>query len=81
MTAATAALGDLQQQFDIVMLILPPGVDFGGAAAYAYINWYYGVYRDDYWWMVMVQMHEVGHNLNLAHSGEGTNSYGDWTGR
>jgi hypothetical protein len=26
------------------------------------------------------QVHEVGHNLGLAHSGEGTVAYGDQTG-
>ena len=26
------------------------------------------------------QLHEIGHNLNLAHSSEGSNSYGDQTG-
>jgi len=27
-----------------------------------------------------VQMHEIGHNLNFAHSGEGTEVYGDQSG-
>lgn len=78
--AATVTLGDLPSQFDHVMLILPPMVDFRNAAAYAYVNYWRSVFQDDYWYMVMVQMHELGHNLNLAHSGEGTSTYADHTG-
>jgi len=74
-------LGDLSSQFDHVMFLLPPSTDFAGAAAYSYVNSWRSVFADGYWWMVMVQVHEIGHNLNLAHSGEGTNAYGDWTGK
>ena len=79
--AATAMLGDLPSQFDHVMLLLPPGTNFHGAAAYGYINYWRTVYQDNYYWMLMVQMHEFGHNLDLAHSGENGNPYGDWTGK
>lgn len=73
-------LGDLRSQFDHVMILLPPKVNFGGTAAYSYVNYWRSVYQDNYWWMVMVQMHELGHNLDLAHSGEGTSTYADHTG-
>ena len=29
---------------------------------------------------VSAQMHELGHNLNLAHAGEGSDPYGDQSG-
>ena len=34
-----SALGDMESQFDHVVLCLPPGTS-GGWIAYAYINWY-----------------------------------------
>lgn len=40
-----------------------------GFAAYAYINSWMSLYRAAYASMVGVQMHELGHNFGLAHSG------------
>lgn len=45
--------------------------------AYAYINHYLSVYNDRWCESVSGQMHEIGHNLGLAHSGEGSNNYAD----
>jgi hypothetical protein len=76
--AGNSALGNMQNQFDHVMLCLPPGTS-GGWIGYAYINWYLSVFNDDWCTYLSIQMHEIGHNLDLAHSGEGTNQYGDQT--
>jgi hypothetical protein len=40
-----------------------------GWAAYAYINSWNSVYQGNYYYMTGVQMHEVGHNFGMAHSG------------
>mmetsp|Transcript_17060 Transcript_17060/g.25378 ORF Transcript_17060/g.25378 Transcript_17060/m.25378 type:complete len:617 (-) Transcript_17060:192-2042(-) len=74
-----AILGSMKSQFDHVMLCFPPGTR-GDWIAYAYTNWYLSIYNDEWCNYVSGQMHEIGHNLNLAHSGEGTLAYGDQTG-
>jgi hypothetical protein len=76
--AGNSALGNMQSQFDHVMLCLPPGTS-GGWIGYAYINWYLSVYNDNWCKYVSIQMHEIGHNLGLGHSGE-TATYDDQTG-
>jgi hypothetical protein len=38
------------------------------------------VYNDDLCTSVSSQMHEIGHNLNLGHSSQGTEKYGDQSG-
>ncbi|KAL3913361.1 MAG: hypothetical protein SGILL_006524, partial [Bacillariaceae sp.] len=53
--AAEGVVGDLEKQFDNVILCVPPGTS-GGWIAYAY---------------------EMGHNLNLAHSGTDQGPYYD----
>jgi len=63
---------------DKVMYCLPTGTTSG--IAYAGRNSWYSVYRDEWCGYSSIQMHEVGHNLNLAHAGEGTNTYGDKSG-
>ena len=50
-----------------------------GWIAYAYTNHWLSVYRGPWCSYPSVQMHEIGHNLNLAHSGEG-NRYDDQSG-
>jgi hypothetical protein len=40
-----------------------------GWAAYAYINSWNSVYQNWYYYATGVQVHELGHNFNLAHSG------------
>eukprot|EP00551_Chaetoceros_affinis_P010625 CAMPEP_0203670402 /NCGR_PEP_ID=MMETSP0090-20130426/6477_1 /ASSEMBLY_ACC=CAM_ASM_001088 /TAXON_ID=426623 /ORGANISM="Chaetoceros affinis, Strain CCMP159" /LENGTH=614 /DNA_ID=CAMNT_0050535253 /DNA_START=69 /DNA_END=1909 /DNA_ORIENTATION=+ len=76
---ATADLGTLNTQFDHVMLCLPPIAGFGGIA-YAYVNWYLSVYKDAWCNYPSAQLHEIGHNIGLAHSNEGTTTYADQTG-
>lgn len=81
--AAKAELGDLDDDmFDLVLFCVPPGGDF---VAFAYANTKYSFYNDKWCSFVSSQMHEVGHNLGLGHSGEigGSEielSYGDTAG-
>eukprot|EP00592_Proboscia_alata_P016471 CAMPEP_0194392704 /NCGR_PEP_ID=MMETSP0174-20130528/122887_1 /TAXON_ID=216777 /ORGANISM="Proboscia alata, Strain PI-D3" /LENGTH=390 /DNA_ID=CAMNT_0039188301 /DNA_START=156 /DNA_END=1325 /DNA_ORIENTATION=- len=77
-TAAAEQIGNLSQEFDYVMLCLPPGTS-GGWIAYAYINSYLSVYNDKWCNYPSGQVHEVGHNLGLAHSGE-SSAYDDTSG-
>jgi hypothetical protein len=71
-------LGDLESQFDYVAISVP---DEGqGYCAYAYINSWFSLYQGNCPVYVTVQMHEIGHNLGLAHSGEGGSTYGDTSG-
>lgn len=71
--------GDLPSQFDHVMLCLPPGTA-GNWIAYAYVDHWLSVYNDEWCTYPSAQVHEVGHNLGLAHSGEAGLEYGDQTG-
>lgn len=41
------------------------------------MNGYRSVYNDSACRQVSTQVHEVGHNLNLNHSGQGNSEYGD----
>lgn len=77
--AATRKFGALSARFDHVMVVLPTGVSFGSAAAYAWVGGYLSVYRERYATSTFVQVHELGHNLGLGHSGEHGNRYGDYT--
>lgn len=72
--------GELDESvpFDYVMYCLPPGTNMG--IAYAFANSWLSVYSDEWCTYLSTQMHEVGHNLDLDHSGEDTNSYGDQSG-
>lgn len=81
--AANAKYGSLSTkisngELDYVMLCVPPNTA-GSWVAYAYINSYISVYNNQWCSMVSAQMHEIGHNLGLAHSGE-TSSYDDQSG-
>jgi len=76
---ATSVLGaDLFSEPDHVMVCIPPGTN-GGWIAYAYINSSLSVYNDLWCNYVSAQMHEIGHNIGLAHSGE-SSSYDDQSG-
>lgn len=79
----------VKEQFDLVMYCQPAGsysTDNAGNkgstnwVAYAYINHHESYYNNKWCGYVSSQMHEVGHNLGLAHSGIGTNEYSDTTG-
>ena len=74
----TEVYGDLASTYNHVMVCLPNIPLFGGIA-YAYINSWLSVYNDDWCSYPSAQLHEIGHNLNLAHSGEGA-TYDDQTG-
>ena len=74
----SSILGDLQSQFDFVVLSVPDNEE--RYAAYAYVNSWLSLYKDRYVDYVTVQMHEIGHNIGLAHSGEGASTYGDTSG-
>jgi len=79
MNAAKEYVGDLNDpMFDLVMFCFPPGKS--NFIAYAFPNSRYSFYNNDWCGYVSAQMHEVGHNLNLGHSGEGSSPYGDVTG-
>ncbi len=77
--AGNALFGSLFDQADHVMFALPPNTD-GGWIAYATVNGKSSVYNDDWATFVSAQMHEIGHNLGMAHSGEGDNAYADQSG-
>lgn len=78
--AAMEQIGDLEDpMFDLIMFCMPPGKD--GYIAFAYPETKYSFYNNDWCGYVSTQMHEVGHNLGLAHSGQnGQGEYGDVTG-
>uniref|UniRef100_A0A7S4AQ38 Peptidase M11 gametolysin domain-containing protein n=1 Tax=Pseudo-nitzschia australis TaxID=44445 RepID=A0A7S4AQ38_9STRA len=75
---AAKKYGDLAAQFDLVMFSIPPGT--GEWLAFAYINRFDSYFNDVWSSSVSTQLHEVGHNLGLAHSGEGSETYGDQSG-
>jgi hypothetical protein len=79
LTVLTQKFGDWTSKFDHVMLCLPPGTS-GSWIAYAYVNSYLTVYNNEWCNSVSGQMHEIGHNLGLGHSGEGSETYADQTG-
>lgn len=61
------------------MYCMPPNIGFPGTT-YAYINSGMSIYNNNWCSSVSAQVHEVGHNLNVAHTGEGNDEYGDETG-
>ena len=72
--AATKAVEDklgfeLPGPFQHVMFVLEACYTDCGWAGYGYVNSWLSIYQGDYYKMAGVQLHEVGHNLNLAHSG------------
>jgi len=78
MNAASDRFGDLPLQFDHVMLCVPPGT--GDWIAYAYVNSWLAVFNDDWCQQLSTQVHEIGHNLGLAHSGVYPDNYADKSG-
>ena len=57
--------------------VIPEEANFGGGAAWGQVPGTVTWYRDSYAYRVGVQVHEIGHNLNMRHSGHGSLSYGD----
>ena len=64
---------------DHTILCLPPGTS-GSWIGYAYIDWDLSVFNDNWCLYPSIQMHEIGHNWNLGHSGYNGDTYGDQTG-
>jgi len=79
-TETYAAMGGSlpHDAIDLVLFCFPPGS--GGWAAYANINHRFSYYNDVFCSSVSAQLHEVGHNLGLGHSGGGGTDYDDTTG-
>mmetsp|Transcript_3716 Transcript_3716/g.5498 ORF Transcript_3716/g.5498 Transcript_3716/m.5498 type:complete len:621 (-) Transcript_3716:90-1952(-) len=77
-SALNSAFGSATSLADHLMYCLPPNTMNG--IAYAYINSWNSVYSNNWCNNVSVQLHEIGHNLNLAHSNEGTQTYADQSG-
>lgn len=78
--ALASVLGTLPENTNAYfMYCMPPGLGWNGIA-YAYINSWLSVYNNEWCSSVSTQVHEVGHNFNLAHSSEGNEEYGDQTG-
>jgi hypothetical protein len=74
--------GDWESKYDYTMLCLPPGT-LGGWIGYAYIGHYLSVFNDQWCTYPSIQLHEIGHNLAMGHSGEGSrssNQYDDKSG-
>jgi hypothetical protein len=81
-TAVQNAIGEsLPGRYQQVMYVLQGCYVDCGWAAYAYVNSWNSVYQGSYYKMTGVQVHELGHNFNLAHSGglDGA-TYTDHTG-
>ncbi len=71
--------GSLRSQFDYVMLCMPR-ISGMTSIAYAYVNSWLSVYKDEWCGYPSAQLHEIGHNLNLGHSGDNGREYDDRTG-
>mmetsp|Transcript_14639 Transcript_14639/g.20885 ORF Transcript_14639/g.20885 Transcript_14639/m.20885 type:complete len:614 (-) Transcript_14639:293-2134(-) len=54
--------------YDMKMIICPQEVDFGSLGAVAYVNGDTSWYMNNFGSFPHFQMHEIGHNLNMAHS-------------
>lgn len=64
---------------DHVVMCIPDGSTMNGIA-YAFIHSWESVYNDEWCDYPSGQMHEIGHNLGLAHSNENGNEYNDQSG-
>jgi len=82
-----AITNELNSEFDVshpteladhAMYCLPP--ETMGGIAYAFINSWMSVYSDEWCNSVSAQMHEIGHNLNMAHANENGVTYTDQSG-
>jgi len=73
-----AEYGDISSDYDLVILCMPHWDT--SVLAYAYINSWLSVYKDNNCQDYGVQMHEIGHNLGFAHSNQGRVEYGDNSG-
>lgn len=69
----------IEKNFNHLIFSIPGGTE-GGWVAEGWINHWGSLYNDNWVLSPTALMHEIGHNLNLDHSGEGTNEYDDGTG-
>lgn len=74
--------GGTIDSYDFTVVVCPSTTDFYGAAGVAWLDGYVSWYLDHYGSSPTVLVHELGHNLNFAHSGKGTEEssseeYGD----
>eukprot|EP00980_Cylindrotheca_fusiformis_P018251 scaffold5930_cov177-Cylindrotheca_fusiformis.AAC.6 len=65
---------------DHIMYCLPPGTLTEKQLAFAFVNGYQIWFNDVNCGYLTVQMHEMGHNLGMGHSGEDNSEYGDTSG-
>ncbi|MCX7553329.1 hypothetical protein OS175_05520 [Marinicella sp. S1101] len=77
--AGNQLFGSLYAQADHIMFALPPNTE-GGWIAYASINGASSTYNNRWATYVSAQMHELGHNFGMGHSGIGSNEYADRSG-
>ncbi len=79
-TAAEEKLGiSLPERFKHVLFVLEKCYIDCGWSAWAYVNSWLSVYSGDAYAMPSVGLHEIGHNLDMGHSGM-DGPYGDRTG-
>jgi len=74
-----SSTADSTLPWDLVMFVWSSAADWEGAAAYAYVNGKRSAFQDNYIWRAAVQLHEIGHNMQLYHSGQGAATYTDHT--
>jgi len=91
-TASQSTLGQMQSDaavqlpnqgislndYDHIMYCMPTPID--SKVAWSQTNGQVSVYNDKFCLGLSTQMHEVGHNLGMSHSGAGTDPYGDKSG-
>lgn len=68
--------GKLGKEYDLVMFCQPP-TEKQNWIAYAYVDHWGSYYNGKWCQRLSVQSHEIGHSLNLGHSGLADNEYGD----
>lgn len=83
-TGKAMGMEDFEKNFDLVMYCQPHGSTVDGTAgwlAYAFLNDRQTFYNGHWCQSASAQMHEIGHNLGLMHSGvHGVNEYADKSG-
>jgi hypothetical protein len=77
--AANTLFGSLSTQADHFLFALPPNTG-GDWIAYGSINGTYTTYNNRWATYVSAQMHELGHNFGMGHSGIGSSEYADKSG-
>uniref|UniRef100_A0A7S4EL53 Peptidase M11 gametolysin domain-containing protein n=2 Tax=Pseudo-nitzschia australis TaxID=44445 RepID=A0A7S4EL53_9STRA len=75
--ARAIELYNADTELDLVLFCMP---DVGDWIGYGYYNRFDSWYKGPWCQSVSLQMHEVGHNFNMEHSGLGNDRYGDESG-